>query len=54
MREWHIEECPVPFDVVAIDNIVGAPPIVRLHKDALSPEVRAVAIFLESDSTRSL
>ncbi len=40
LREWHIEECPVRFDVVAIDHLAGAPPVVRLHKDALSPEIR--------------
>ncbi|HEY2120985.1 MAG TPA: YraN family protein [Candidatus Acidoferrum sp.] len=40
LREWHIEECPVRFDVVAIDNMPGRAPVVRLHKDALSPEIR--------------
>ncbi len=40
LREWHIAECPVRFDVVAIDNSPGFPPTVRLHKDALSPEIR--------------
>ena len=23
LREWHIDECPVRFDVVAIDNVPG-------------------------------
>ena len=40
LREWHLAECPVRFDVVAIDNSPGLPPTVRLHKDALSPEIR--------------
>jgi putative endonuclease len=40
LREWHIAECPVRFDVVAIDNLAGAPPVIRLHKDALSPVIR--------------
>lgn len=40
LREWHIPECPVRFDVVAIDNSPGIPPTVRLHKDALSPVIR--------------
>ena len=40
LREWHIEECPVRFDVVAIDNVPGVPPVVRLHKDELSPDIR--------------
>jgi putative endonuclease len=40
LREWHIKECPVRFDVAAIDHVPGAPPIVRLHKDALSPDIR--------------
>jgi len=37
LRERHVKECPVRFDVVAIDNTPGKPPVVRLHKDALSP-----------------
>jgi putative endonuclease len=37
LRERHVKPCPVRFDVVAIDNIPGKPPLVRLHKNALSP-----------------
>jgi putative endonuclease len=37
LRERHVKKCPVRFDVVAIDNTPGNPPVVRLHKDALSP-----------------
>ncbi len=37
LRERHVKECPVRFDVVAIDNMPGKPPVLRLHKDALSP-----------------
>jgi putative endonuclease len=37
LRERHIAECPLRFDVVAIDNSPGRLPVVRLHKDALSP-----------------
>jgi len=37
LRERHVKECPVRFDVVAIDHTPGRPPIVRLHKNALSP-----------------
>jgi putative endonuclease len=40
LREWHIQECPVRFDVAAIDHAPGVPPTVRLHKDALSPDTR--------------
>jgi Holliday junction resolvase-like predicted endonuclease len=39
LRERHIKECPLHFDVVAIDNTPGQPPVVRLHKSALSPVV---------------
>ena len=39
LLERRIEDCPLRFDVVAIDNELGAPPIVRLHKDAFSPQV---------------
>jgi putative endonuclease len=38
LRERHVKECPVRFDVVAIDNRSGSPPVVRLHKAALSPQ----------------
>jgi len=37
LRERHVKECPVRFDVVAIDHEPGRPPTVRLHKNALSP-----------------
>jgi putative endonuclease len=36
LRERHVKKCPVRFDVVGIDNTPGKPPVVRLHKDALS------------------
>ena len=36
LRERHVKKCPVRFDVVAIDNMPGKPPAVRLHKNALS------------------
>jgi putative endonuclease len=38
VRERHIQKCPLRFDVVAIENTPGQPPVVRLHKAALSPE----------------
>jgi putative endonuclease len=38
LHERHIRDCPLRFDVVAIDNKRGKPPIVRLHKAALSPQ----------------
>ena len=38
LREHHLKECPLRFDVVAIDNTPGQPPAVRLHKAALSPQ----------------
>jgi putative endonuclease len=36
LSERHVKKCPVRFDVVGIDNLPGKPPVVRLHKDALS------------------
>lgn len=39
LAERHVEECPLRFDVVAIDNHHGKPPVVRLHKDAFSPQL---------------
>jgi putative endonuclease len=39
LTERHVRECPCRFDVVAIDNSPGKPPVVRLHKDAFSPQI---------------
>jgi len=39
LGERHVKECPCRFDVVAIDNRLGAPPEIRLHKDAFSPQL---------------
>jgi len=39
LAERRIKECPCRFDVVAIDNSPGKPPVVRLHKDAFSPQM---------------
>jgi putative endonuclease len=37
LAERRLPECPCRFDVVAIDNSPGKPPVVRLHKDNFSP-----------------
>jgi Holliday junction resolvase-like predicted endonuclease len=34
LRERHIKDTPARFDVLAIDNRPGLPPVVRLHKNA--------------------
>ena len=39
LAERHVRECPLRFDVVASDNEPGHPPVVRLHKDAFSPQM---------------
>lgn len=39
LAERHVRDCPTRFDVVAIDNEPGRPPVVRLHKDAFSPQM---------------
>ena len=39
LAERHVRDCPMRFDVVAIDNEPGRPPVVRLHKDAFSPQM---------------
>lgn len=39
LAERRVRECPCRFDVVAIDNWPGQPPMVRLHKDAFSPRM---------------
>ena len=41
LRERHLKDCPLRFDVVAIDNTPGQPPAVRLHKAALSPQAKS-------------
>ena len=40
LAERHVAECPCRFDVLAIDNRPCQPPVVRLHKDAFSPQMR--------------
>jgi putative endonuclease len=37
LSERHVKECPVRFDVVAIEEVPGSAPVVRLHKNAFSP-----------------
>jgi putative endonuclease len=39
LSERRVRECPCRFDVVAIDNSPGKPPVIRLHKDAFSPQM---------------
>lgn len=39
LGERHVRECPCRFDVVAIDNYMGMPPELRLHKDAFSAHI---------------
>lgn len=39
LAERHVPECPIRFDVFAIDNSPGHTPVVRLHKDAFSPQM---------------
>jgi putative endonuclease len=40
LADRHLHDCPTRFDVLAIDNIPGRPPEIRLHKDAFSPQLR--------------
>ena len=39
LNERHMHECRCRFDVVAIDNELGHAPVIRLHKDAFSPQM---------------
>jgi putative endonuclease len=41
LAERHVGECPLRFDVLAIDNRPGQPPVVRLHTDAFSPDLHS-------------
>jgi putative endonuclease len=38
-RDRYIQNCPLRFDVVAIENTPGQPPVVRLLKAALSRQL---------------
>jgi putative endonuclease len=40
LADRRVGDCPTRFDVLAIDNIPGSLPVVRLHKDAFSPQFR--------------
>ena len=35
LRQWRLLDVPWRFDLLAIENRPGRPPVVRLHKDAL-------------------
>jgi putative endonuclease len=39
LLERRRKERPCRFDVLAIDNEIGRAPVVRLHKDAFSPQM---------------
>jgi hypothetical protein len=39
LLERHVKEFPVRFDVVAIEEVRGQAPVVRLHKNAFSPRM---------------
>lgn len=39
LSDRRLRDCPTRFDVLAIDNILGQSPVVRLHKDAVSPQL---------------
>ncbi|MEQ1354273.1 MAG: YraN family protein [Candidatus Acidiferrum sp.] len=39
LSDRHLRDCPTRFDILAIDNIPGQSPVVRLHKDAFSPQL---------------
>ena len=39
LSDRRLRDCPTRFDILAIDNIPGQSPVVRLHKDAFSPQL---------------
>ncbi len=39
LMERHVKECPVRFDIVAIEESPGRAPVVRLHKNAFNPRM---------------
>jgi putative endonuclease len=40
LADRHLRDCATRFDVLAIDNIPGRPPKIRVHKDAFSTQLR--------------
>jgi Holliday junction resolvase-like predicted endonuclease len=40
LADRHLHDCPTRFDELAIGNIPGPPPEIRLHQDAFSPQLR--------------
>jgi putative endonuclease len=40
LADRHLRDCATRFDVLAIDNIPGRPPKIRLHKDDFSTQLR--------------
>jgi putative endonuclease len=39
LADRHLRDCPTRFDVLAIDNIPGRLPEIRLRKDAFNPQL---------------
>ena len=37
LMERYVKECPVRFDVAAIEEFPGQAPVVRLHRNAFDP-----------------
>jgi Holliday junction resolvase-like predicted endonuclease len=46
LADRHLRDCPTRLDVLAIDNIPGRPPEIRLHKDASARSCAAPDSFL--------
>jgi len=39
LMERHLKEYPMRFDALAVEELSGASPVVRLHKAAFSPQM---------------
>jgi putative endonuclease len=39
LSDRRLRDCPTHFDILAIDNIPGQSPVVRLHKETFSPQL---------------
>jgi putative endonuclease len=39
LSERHVKQYPVRFDVVAIEEVAGSAPVVRLYKNAFGPQI---------------
>jgi putative endonuclease len=53
LMERHVKECPLHFDVVAIEEFPGQLPVVRLHKNAFCPRMYSSSLENPQEISRT-